>query len=63
MIGGYKVFVSIIYCACLLSSVIFYIVAMNTDDNEGIGVWGAAISILATLVSGLALSILTIYMK
>ena len=63
MILNYRVFVAVIYCICLFLSGVFYIVAMHTDDSEGLGVWGAAASFLATFVSGLTLAILTIYLK
>lgn len=60
MIAEYKSFISIIYCVCLSASIIFYALAMRADDGNEIGIWGAAVSFLATFVSGLVLAILAL---
>lgn len=62
MISEYKIFISVIYCVCLLLSMFFYFWAMKSGD-EGTGIWGAAVSFLATLVTGLLLAALVIFGK
>lgn len=56
----FKVFMAALCCACAALAAFFYVAAMNSDDAEGFAVWGAAVTVLATMASGVALSILTI---
>lgn len=60
MMFQYLFFLSLICCTSVLSTVIFYLIAMNTDDAEGLGIWGAVISIITNLAFSTAISVLII---
>ena len=65
MMFQYLFYLSVICFASVLSTVVFFLIAMNTDDEEGVGLWGAAISIVANLVISTFISVLFVvcYLK
>ena len=61
----YLVFLSFICIVSIISFIAFWIIAMKTDDEYGIGIWGAMFSFCAVMMSSVTICIIIIssYLK